>query len=39
MVTPLAESFQAVVWHLVVSHPDVQVSTMKWEAEDSQTGG
>ena len=39
MVTPLAESFQAVVWHLVVSHPDVQVGTMKWEAEDSQTGG
>lgn len=33
MVTPLAESFQAVVWHLIVSHPDVQVGTMKWEAE------
>ncbi len=25
MVTPLSESFQAVVWHLVVSHPQVQV--------------
>ena len=24
-VTPLAESFQAVIWHLIVSHPDVQV--------------
>ena len=22
-VTPLAESFQAIVWHLIVSHPDV----------------
>ena len=32
MVTPLAESFQAVVWHLVVSHPDVQVGSMKWES-------
>lgn len=30
-VTPLSESFQAVVWHLIVSHPDVQVSEMKWE--------
>ena len=33
MVTPLAESFQAIVWHLVVSHPEVQMGTMKWEAE------
>ena len=32
MLTPLAESFQAVVWHLVVSHPDVQVASMKWES-------
>ena len=32
MVTPLAESFQAVVWHLVVSHPDVKVGSMKWES-------
>ena len=32
MVTPLAESFQAVIWHLVVSHPDVQVESMKWES-------
>ena len=29
-VTPLAESFQAVVWHLIVSHPDVQVGETKW---------
>ena len=32
MVTPLAESFQAVIWHLVVSHPDLQVGEMKWES-------
>ena len=29
-VTPLAESFQAVIWHLIVSHPDVQVGGTKW---------
>ena len=30
LVTPLSESFQAVVWHLVVSHPEVQVGATKW---------
>ena len=29
-VTPLAESFQAIIWHLIVSHPDVQVGETKW---------
>jgi D-sedoheptulose 7-phosphate isomerase len=29
-VTPLAESFQAVIWHLIVSHPEVQVGETKW---------
>ena len=29
-ITPLSESFQAVVWHLIVSHPDVQVAETKW---------
>ena len=29
-VTPLAESFQGVIWHLIVSHPDVQVGETKW---------
>ena len=29
-VTPLAESFQAIIWHLIVSHPDVQVAKTKW---------
>ncbi len=31
-VTPLTESFQAVIWHLVVSHPRILASKMKWES-------
>lgn len=31
-VTPHTESFQAVVWHLIVSHPDFKVNEMKWES-------
>jgi D-sedoheptulose 7-phosphate isomerase len=31
-VTPHVESFQAVVWHLLVSHPDLQAADMKWES-------
>jgi D-sedoheptulose 7-phosphate isomerase len=31
-VTPHAEAFQAVVWHCVVSHPDLRASEMKWES-------
>jgi D-sedoheptulose 7-phosphate isomerase len=31
-VTPHAESFQAVVWHLVVSHPALRANAMKWES-------
>ncbi len=31
-VTPHTEAFQAVVWHLLVSHPRLQVATMKWES-------
>ena len=30
-VTPHAEAFQAVVWHLLVSHPDLLARGMKWE--------
>jgi D-sedoheptulose 7-phosphate isomerase len=29
--TPHAEAFQAVVWHLVVSHPDLKQVPTKWE--------
>jgi D-sedoheptulose 7-phosphate isomerase len=31
-VTPHTEAFQAVVWHLLVSHPALQASAMKWES-------
>lgn len=31
-VTPHTEAFQAVVWHLLVSHPKVQQAQMKWES-------
>lgn len=30
-VTPHAEAFQAVVWHLFVSHPKLKVNRTKWE--------
>jgi D-sedoheptulose 7-phosphate isomerase len=31
-VTPHAEAFQGVVWHLIVSHPLVKNAQTKWEA-------
>ena len=31
-VTPHSEAFQAVVWHLWVSHPDVKINQTKWES-------
>jgi D-sedoheptulose 7-phosphate isomerase len=31
-VTAHTESFQAVVWHLIVSHPRMKVAEMKWES-------
>lgn len=34
-VTPHTESFQALVWHLLVSHPRLKVSQMKWESVES----
>jgi D-sedoheptulose 7-phosphate isomerase len=30
-VTPHTEAFQAVVWHLIVSHPALRANEMKWE--------
>jgi D-sedoheptulose 7-phosphate isomerase len=36
-VTPHAESFQAVIWHLLVSHPAVRASAMKWESTTAST--
>jgi len=31
-VTPHAEAFQAIIWHLLVSHPAIKVSATKWES-------
>jgi len=31
-VTPHTEAFQAVVWHLLVSHPRLQAAPTKWES-------
>jgi D-sedoheptulose 7-phosphate isomerase len=31
-VTPHTESFQAVIWHLLVSHPLLRAAEMKWES-------
>ena len=31
-VTPHSEAFQAVVWHLFVSHPKLKVGQTKWES-------
>jgi D-sedoheptulose 7-phosphate isomerase len=30
-ITPHSEAFQAVVWHLFVSHPKLKVNQTKWE--------
>ena len=30
-VTPHAEAFQGIVWHLLVSHPKLKASPTKWE--------
>lgn len=31
-VTPHTEAFQAVVWHLLATHPRIKVGEMKWES-------
>jgi len=31
-VTPQAEAFQGVVWHMIVSHPSLKANEMKWES-------
>lgn len=31
-VTPHTEAFQAVIWHLMVSHPALKLSQTKWES-------
>ncbi len=36
-VTPHSEAFQAVVWHLMVTHPSLKANATKWEAVASPT--
>lgn len=31
-ITPLTEGYQAVIWHLLVSHPKLQINPTKWES-------
>jgi D-sedoheptulose 7-phosphate isomerase len=31
-VTPHTEAFQAIIWHLLVSHPALKVNATKWES-------
>jgi D-sedoheptulose 7-phosphate isomerase len=31
-VTPHSEAFQAVIWHLLVSHPDLKAAQTRWES-------
>jgi D-sedoheptulose 7-phosphate isomerase len=31
-VTPHSEAFQAVIWHLLVSHPKLKANATKWES-------
>src|SRR2546428_560248 len=35
--TPHTESFQAMIWHLLVSHPKLRVAEMKWESLTATT--
>jgi len=32
IVTPTTEAFQGIIWHLIVSHPALQISPTKWES-------
>lgn len=36
-VTPHSEAFQAVLWHLFVSHPRLKVNQTKWESVGPRT--
>lgn len=31
-ITAHTEAFQAVIWHLIISHPDIMAHGMKWES-------
>ncbi|MCJ7563480.1 MAG: SIS domain-containing protein [Candidatus Aminicenantes bacterium] len=31
-VTPHTDSFQSIIWHMIVSHPEMKACEMKWES-------
>ena len=37
-ITPHTEAFQAVIWHLFVSHPALKSAQTKWESVSKDTG-
>ena len=37
-ITPHSEAFQAVVWHLLVSHPRLKARQTKWESVEMSEG-
>jgi D-sedoheptulose 7-phosphate isomerase len=37
-ITPHTEAFQAIVWHLLVSHPAVKLRQTKWESTAPNSG-
>jgi D-sedoheptulose 7-phosphate isomerase len=38
-VTPHAEAFQAVIWHLFVTHPALKAAATKWESTAASEPG
>jgi D-sedoheptulose 7-phosphate isomerase len=39
LTTALTESYQAVIWHLIVSHPKLCPASMMWESVERKTQG
>ena len=37
-ITPHSEAFQAIIWHLIVSHPEIKLKQTKWESTDIEKG-
>lgn len=36
LVTPIAEAFQALIWHGIVSHPELAAASAHWESLDQR---
>lgn len=37
LITPYTEAFQAVIWHLLVSHPSLKLMQTRWESIDGRS--